>query len=71
MGKQKYLVLEDWREEGRTATVRLRGDDAAQQLTGVNVDDHTPLDIKRDGPDWVIQFTTRPGDGSLLCLQAK
>jgi len=69
MGSQKYLVMEDWREQGRSATVRLKAGDAAKQLTAVNVDDHLPVPVKRDGQDWLIQFTTRPGDGTLLCLQ--
>lgn len=69
MGKQKYLVLEDWREEGRTVTVRLQAGEHAQRLLAVNVDDHLPLKVQRDGPDWLIQFPTRPGDGTLLCVQ--
>ena len=69
IGRQKYVVLEDSREQGRTTTVRVRAGDNCQRLMAVNVDDHQSLDVKRDGQAWVIQVTTRPGDGTLLCLQ--
>jgi hypothetical protein len=32
-------------------------------------DDHLPVDVKREGSDWVIHFTTRSADGTLLCVQ--
>jgi hypothetical protein len=69
MGKQRYIVLEDWREEPRTLSVRVKAAPAAKQLMVVNVDDHTPLSATRDGSDWIISVPTRPGDGTLLCMQ--
>jgi hypothetical protein len=39
-------------------------------LISVNVDD-LPLAVSRDGDDWVIQVPTRPGDGTLICIENK
>jgi hypothetical protein len=70
-GKQKYIVVEDWREEGRDVDVRLRGAPGASTATAINVNEHLPVSIKRDGDDWVVAFQTRPGDGTLLCVEEK
>jgi hypothetical protein len=70
-GKQRYIVLEDWREDPRMMAVRLKARDGEEGLMAVNVDDHTPLNVSRDGDDWVIQVPTRPGDGTLICIEDK
>jgi hypothetical protein len=70
-GKQKFIVVEDWKEQGRDLTVRLRATTGAASASAVNVNDHTAVDVKRDGEDWVLSFPTRPGDGTLLCVEEK
>ena len=71
MGNQSYVVLEDWREQPRTLAVRIKAKAGEAGVLAVNVDDHLPLDVSRDGDDWVIQVPTRPGDGTLICIQPK
>jgi hypothetical protein len=70
-GKQKFVVVEDWREQGREVAIRLRAGAGASSATAVNVNDHLPVDVKRDGQDWVVSFATRPGDGTLLCVEER
>jgi hypothetical protein len=70
-GKQQFIIVEDWREEGRDLTVRLHATPGIATASGVNVNDHVPVSVKRDGDDWVVQFPTRPGDGTLLCIEEK
>jgi hypothetical protein len=71
MGQQRYVVLEDWREEPRTFAVRVKAKADEQGVMAVNVDDHSSLNVSRDGDDWVIQVPTRPGDGTLICIEGK
>jgi hypothetical protein len=70
-GKQRFIVVEDWREEGRDLAIRLRATPGASAASGVNVNDHVPLAVSREGDDWIIHFPTRPGDGTLLCIEEK
>ena len=69
MGTQRYIVVEDWREEARVASVRYHPERPTAVLHAVNVNDHCPLPVHRDGDDWLIEVTTRPGDGNLICLE--
>jgi hypothetical protein len=70
-GKQQFVVIEDWREQARELTVRLRATPGTSTATAINVNDHVPVAVKRDGDDWAVTFTTRPGDGTLLCIEQK
>ena len=69
MGSQHYIVVEDWREEARTISVRYRPATPVKQLRAVNVNDHQPLAARRDKEDWLIDLPMRPGDGSLICVE--
>ena len=69
MGTQRYIVLEDWREAPRVLQLRLRAAKNATRLLAVNVNDHIPLAATRDADDWVISVPTRPGDGTLVCVE--
>ena len=68
-GKQQFIIVEDWREQARNLSLRVHATSGASTATAVNVNDHVPVSVKRDGDDWVVQFPTRPGDGTLLCLE--
>lgn len=65
---QKFIVLEDWREEGRTVSLRVRAGAAARAARAVNVNEHSALSVRRDGNDWIVEVPMRPGDGVLVCL---
>jgi hypothetical protein len=66
---QKYVVVEDWLEQGRTVSLRLRADPRAGSVHAVDVNDHRPLAVRRDGADWVIELPLRPGDAALVCVE--
>ena len=65
----RYVVLEDWREEGRTVQLRLHATAGLHIAHAVDVNDNRPLAVSRDGDWWVIDAPLRPGDGSLICVK--
>jgi hypothetical protein len=66
---RSFLVVEDWREQGRTVSVRLRAKAGAKQLHAIDANDHRPLSTKREGADWLIQLPLRPGDAALVAFE--
>jgi hypothetical protein len=66
-GGARFIVVEDWREQARTVTIRLKA--TAEKATAVQMNDHVALTIRRDGGDWAIDLTTRPGDGNLIMVR--
>jgi hypothetical protein len=69
MSGTSFLVVEDWLEQGRTTNVRLRASSHATKATACNGNDHVSLPVRRDGSDWVIEATLRPGDATLIALE--
>ena len=69
MGNQHYIVVEDWREEARVISVRYRPGTPVKGIRAVNVNDNRALVVRRDKDDWLIDLPTRPGDGSLICVE--
>jgi len=69
MGKQHYIVVEDWREEGRVLSVRYRSGTAVKAIHAVNINDNRTLAVRKDGDGWLIDLPTRPGDGNLICVE--
>jgi hypothetical protein len=65
---KKFIVVEDWREEGRVIELKLRASAQAKSARAVNVNSHQTLTVRRDGGDWVIQLPIRPGDGVLVAI---
>jgi hypothetical protein len=65
----KFIVVEDWLEQGRTAALRLRASKDASSARAAVVNDHRTLAVRREGPDWVIDLPIRPGDGTLVAVQ--
>jgi len=66
-GDTRFLVAEDWLEQPRTATIRLKA--TGSHATACLVNDHTPLKVTRDNSTWVIDIPMRPGDGALIALR--
>jgi len=72
MGNQHYIVVEDWREEARMLPVRYRPGSPVKAIHAVNVNDNRTLTVRRvrgGANDWLIDLPTRPGDGSLICVE--
>jgi hypothetical protein len=68
-GKQKFIEIEDWLEKGRTVTLRVKAD--ADSAHAIELNEHQPLTVSRDGGDWLIQLPLRPGDGDVVVLEEK
>jgi lipoprotein-anchoring transpeptidase ErfK/SrfK len=68
MSGVRFLVIEDWLEQGRVAAVRLHATAGKTTARAIDVNDHTSLPVRRDGSDWVIEAPLRPGDGMLLAI---
>jgi hypothetical protein len=64
-----FLVVQDWRTRGHMAEVRLRATSGKATCQACSVNDHVPLKVRRDGPDWVIAAPMRPGDGHLIAVR--
>ena len=64
----RCIVVEDWLEQGRTVSLRLRATPGMSAVHAVAVNDHLPLATRRDGDDWVIELPLRPGDGELVAI---
>ena len=69
MGSQRFIVLEDWREEGRVLSIRYRPRAPVKDVRAVNVNEHQALVVRRDQADWLLDVPSRPGDGTLLCVE--
>jgi hypothetical protein len=66
---RNFVVVEDWREEGRVADLRVRADSHATALLAVDTNDGRPLSTVKDGENWVIHLPLRPGDASLVAFK--
>ncbi|MDE1178844.1 MAG: hypothetical protein PW789_19895 [Edaphobacter sp.] len=63
------IVLEDWLEQARAATVRLRKSAGAQHASASNLNDHSTLTLTSDGEFWKITVPMRSGDAALLAVR--
>lgn len=66
---RSFIVVEDWREEGRIATVYLKVKAGVSGLRAASVNGHTPLKVSREEDEWAIEVPLRPGDAELICLE--
>ena len=68
-GGRSFVVVEDWREEGRRATVYLKAAAGVRGLRAASVNEHEPLKVSRKGGEWAIEVPLRPGDAELICVE--
>jgi hypothetical protein len=68
MGNTKFIVLEDWQEEGREVVLRVEANAGAKSASACDVNEHAPLSVRSDGPLWAITVPLRPGDGTIIAL---
>jgi len=66
---RNFAVVEDWREEGRMAELRVKASPTASALQAVETNSNLPLQTTKDGNDWVIHLPIRPGDASLVAFK--
>ena len=66
---KNFAVVEDWREEGRMADLRVKATSGASALQAVDTNSNLPLQTTKDGDDWVIHLPIRPGDASLVAFK--
>jgi hypothetical protein len=66
-GKQEFIEVEDYLEKGRTVTLRVKA--TSDSVHAIELNDHEPLTVTRDGTDWLIQLPLRPGDGDVVVLE--
>lgn len=69
MGKMNFVVLEDWSEEGREATLRVSATSDGSSARACDMNDHRNLPIHRDGEHWVMTVPLRSGDGALIAFE--
>jgi hypothetical protein len=68
---RQFVVVEDWREQSRTAPLRIVGRGEWTSLRAVDVNSHRDLKAERKGNDWVIDVPLRPGDGVLVAIEVE
>ena len=68
-GSLNYLVVEDWREQARMGSVRVRKSSGAQHAFAANLNDHSSLAVKAAGDFWEVSVPIRSGDAALLALK--
>jgi len=69
MSGTQFVVVEDSRNIGRKAQVRLRASEGKTSARACEVNDHHPIAVRRDGLDWVLEVDLRPGDAQLVALR--
>jgi len=63
------VVVEDWREQTRMASVMLRKSAGARHASAANLNDHSTLTVTDAGAFWEIQVPMRSGDAALLAVR--
>jgi hypothetical protein len=68
---RRFIVVEDWREEPRVASLEIIGRDDWQGLRAVDVNCHRSLKTDKNGNVWTIDVPLRPGDGVLVAIEVE
>ncbi|GGG62867.1 hypothetical protein [Edaphobacter dinghuensis] len=68
MGATKFIVLEDWQEEGREVVLLVQARTSAKIANACDVNEHTRLNARAEGTMWAITVPLRPGDGTIIAL---
>lgn len=68
MGTTKFIVLEDWKEEGRETVLLVEAHPSSKSARACDVNEHRKLDVRVEGEMWAITVPLRPGDGTIIAL---
>jgi hypothetical protein len=68
MDNIKFIVLEDWKEEGREVVLRVEARPSAKLANACDVNEHIRLNVHAEGGAWAITIPLRPGDGTVIAL---
>lgn len=68
MGATKFIVLEDWQEEGREVVLLVEARNSAKTASACDVNEHRRLNVRAEGAMWAITVPLRPGDGTIIAL---
>jgi hypothetical protein len=66
-GGRTFVVVEDWLEKPREVAVRIHA--ASNSAHAISLNDHAPLEVRRDGSDWLVTLPLRAGDGEVIVLE--
>jgi hypothetical protein len=69
MGDTKFIVIEDWLEQGRTVSARIKASGKTAHATACLVNDHRPINLTLEEDTWIVDVPIRPGDGLLVALR--
>jgi hypothetical protein len=61
--------LEDRLEQGRLLKLRLKSKPGSPKPRVCRMVDHRNATVRAEDGWWVIETPTRPGDGTLLCIE--
>ena len=68
-GEQLFVILEDRLEQGRLLKLRLKSKPGSPKPRACRMVDHRTATVRVEEGWWVIETPTRPGDGTLLCIE--
>lgn len=68
MGNIKFIVLEDWKEEGREVVLLVEARATTKSVSACDVNEHIRLNVHAEGDAWAITVPLRPGDGTVIAL---
>jgi len=66
---RSFIVVEDWREEGRLVDIEFVPHPRVDKLKAVNLNGHWAASCEKTDRGWKIRCPVRPGDGVLLALE--
>jgi hypothetical protein len=68
-GDAIMIVLEDWQEQARVGSVRLRKSSNMRRAAATNLNDHSTLVVSSAGAFWEIAVPIRSGDGVMIAVK--
>lgn len=63
------VVVEDWLEQARVGSIRLKKLTGARHAAAANLNDHSTLTVNDRGAFWEVALPIRSGDGVLLAIR--
>jgi hypothetical protein len=68
-GRQLFVVVEDREERGRVMPLRIKAANATPAIRACALNNHATLATTWADGWWTIATPTRPGDGTLVCIE--